>query len=58
MGLSRQAKGVALTLSSFVATALKDEAEVTKQRNKARDARKGGAWKGTGPESKSGAKDE
>lgn len=42
-----------VVLSSFVATALKDEADATKQRNKAREARRG---KGGHPK-KGGARD-
>ena len=40
LGLGRRAKGIAPMLQAHVAGRLKDEAEVDKQRNKAREARK------------------
>jgi hypothetical protein len=40
MGLGRRAKGIAPSLQSHVAARLKDEAEIEKQRAKARDVRK------------------
>ncbi len=40
MGLGRRARGIAPGLQSHVAARLKDEAEVDKQREKAREARK------------------
>ena len=50
MGLGRRARGIAPALQSHVAARLKDEAEVDKQRDKAREARK--------LRQKSGGKDE
>ena len=40
MGLGRHARGIAPALQTHVAARLKDEAEVGKQRDKAREARK------------------
>ena len=40
MGLGKRAKGIAPSLQSHVAARLKDEAEVDKQREKAREVRK------------------
>ena len=55
-GLGRRAKGVAPALQAHVAFRLKDEAEVDKQRSKAREARKllakSGGAKGLGREAR------
>ena len=40
LGLGKRAKGIAPSLQAHVAQRLKDEAEVDKQRDKAREARK------------------
>ena len=40
LGLGKRAKGIAPSLQAHVAARLKDEAEVDKQRDKARDVRK------------------
>ena len=54
LGLGRKAKGIAPSLSAHVAMRLKDEAEVDKQREKAREIRKLKATGGKGPKKTEG----